>query len=546
MAKHGSSIISGISAASIREEMERRFSYLHSHDLYNGEHAGEYAVLESILSDFVEEESPGLESVLSVGDFASSTDGVRGLADGERLGGSRADSGAAPSSPRLLTGGFPSTESSFSPSDVPEFSHGGYDGGVVVGFDGTWNPLRFSRLCEILDKAKELAGESAREEGLEGFPLNLDGVEVLVSPKGGLAGGEEAKGGVVYKYRFFCQGVEFLIHSKPSNHIQPVRIRYGAESVQGHRDRFYEVHFGFVLPFLKKLGLVVHADKLSRVDMQCLIDVPVGDFVRLFQDGHVVTKLRKKSVHGTMTRDDTITVGSKNNVQFCIYDKGRELRSQKSSLVKEALFVRDCVGDEWYNSRRPITRVEVRLGRDALKSLGINSVSDLQQSERGVVDLLTTEWLRILAQPKVRGHEGHAALHPIWERVRQLFFSYFSGNDVPVKWEKRESLVCNSAALERQALGCLSKALAYQFGEQDRSSLSKQLANGWVDRVGNELHEKLNSCAVLTRCKTGVEFGSSSGGGYDAELEPSYALDSSVLERKRASIDSWVHSIKRE
>jgi hypothetical protein len=252
--------------------------------------------------------------------------------------------------------------------EVPEFSHGGYDGGVVVGFEGTWNAAEFSYLLSILDAAKEEAGEACKE-GLEGLPLNLEGEEVLVSPKGGLAGGSEAKGGVVYKYRFFCKGVEFLIHSNPSQHIQPVRVRYGAESVQGHRNRFFDVHFGFVLPFLKRLGLDVKSDKLSRVDMQCLIDVPMSEFSYLLraEHQHVVTKLRKKSEHGTMSgRVETVEIGSVSNVQFCFYDKGRELRAKKSNILKEALFIRDCVGDEWYNSGRPITRIEIRLGSESI------------------------------------------------------------------------------------------------------------------------------------------------------------------------------------
>jgi len=46
--------------------------------------------------------------------------------------------------------------------------------------------------------------------------------------------------------------------------------------------------------------------------MQCLIDIPVQEFVYLLDDrnGHVVTKLRKKSVMGTMRRDDTVEIGS--------------------------------------------------------------------------------------------------------------------------------------------------------------------------------------------------------------------------------------------
>ena len=363
-------------ASGMRDYMERRFLHLYTTDRYNGQYAGEFSTLEMMLADNYKDGDDFMEGRQTIGNFATPTFEC----DGEGAGGGGGGSRPVAGSPRLLIGGGPSTDCSDLPSsEVHEFSHGGYDGGVSVGFEGTWDSLEFSRLVEILESAKEKAFDSVKD-GLEGFPLDLDGVEVLVSAKGGFAGGSDAKGGIVYKYRFFCQGVEFLIHSNPSHHIQPVRVRYGAESVQGHRNRFFEVHFGFVLPFLRKIGLEVKSEKLSRVDMQCLIDVPMSEFAYLLDENnkHVVTKLRKKSVHGTMKRVDTITIGSVNNVQFCFYDKSQELRSKKSSVLKEAIFIRDCIGDEWYNSGRPVTRVEVRLGRDALKSLCIDTVSDLQ------------------------------------------------------------------------------------------------------------------------------------------------------------------------
>jgi hypothetical protein len=147
--------------------------------------------------------------------------------------------------------------------------------------------------------------------------------------------------------------------------------------------------------------------------------------------------------------------------------------------------------------------------------LGVDSVSDLQRSDRAIIDLLTTEWLRILEHPKVRGHETRtvgservsAVIHPVWERVRNLFFFYFTGRDVVVCWGKNESVVCDPVALELQALGCLSKVLAYSFGEQDGEESSVQLGIGWVERVGNRLHEKLTNTVLLSRCKSGVEFG---------------------------------------
>jgi len=119
--------------------------------------------------------------------------------------------GGSALSPKLLTGGIPCTESlptpQESPSDVPEFSHGGYDGGIEGGVDGTWSPLKFSEVIAKLEAAKELACEV--QKGPEGIPLELAGEEVLVMPTGGKVGG------LLYKYRFLCRGVEFLVHSNP-------------------------------------------------------------------------------------------------------------------------------------------------------------------------------------------------------------------------------------------------------------------------------------------------------------------------------------------
>jgi len=326
-----------------------------------------------------------------------------------------------------------------------------------------------------------------------------------------------------------------MFQSTPNKHIQPVRIRYGAESLQGDRDRLFSLHEGFVLPFLRKLGFIVTEEKLSRLDLQCLVDIPVRDFMVLLLNGHFVTKFRKKAIYGTMTRDETFELGSMVNIQLCIYDKRQEFTSRKSSVLKEAQFMEECVGEEWYNSSRPITRVEFRLGRDALKSFGIDTISDLRDKERGLIDILTTEWVRILEKPKIRGHENTASIHPIWERVRRAFFSHFTGKVSEVKWEKRASVSCDPVALERQALGCMSKALAYRFGEQVEVKDTKGLANGWVDTIVIDLHEKLNVVAEVVRHKTGIELGPRVSGKvvYDESFDIKTTIDSELADRKR-------------
>ena len=111
-----------------------------------------------------------------------------------------------------------------------------------------------------------------------------------------------------------------------------------------------------------------------------------------------------------------------------------------------------------------------------------------------------------------------------------------------VKWEKSESLSCDPVALEKQALGCLSKALAVRHGEQEDTTSSVCLGAEWVNSVGTELHSKLNLTAVLTRHKTGIEFGSSTSMsvGYDIDMEPQYTLDAELIDRKRLSVNSWL------
>ena len=516
-------MVEPITAESLRVRMESRFHYLHYNDQYHGCHAGQYDFLREVLADDILDDD-GLSSCAMDGTeqlFQDSAPVMIAHGEWHDSAGNRGDSrGVGGSAPQLLTGGIPCTSSLQSPTlpfpEVPEYDHGGYDGGIEVGFDGTWNPLKFSDLLEELERSKELAGEI--QKGPEGFAVNLAGEDVLVMPTGGKVGG------LLYKYRFICKGVEFLVHSNPPKGRQPVRVRYLAESLIGNN--FFVVHEQFTMPFLKRLGLTVHADKPSRIDMQVMIDVPPSEFIRLFESGHVVTKLRKGGIWFSVSqqgvRKETLTIGSPSKVEISIYDKGKELRSKKSNVIKEAFFIERCVGDEWINSGRPITRVELRLGREALKCLGVNTVADLKERECGITDLITHDWFRILENPKVRGHENTAAIHPAWERVRSLFRSYFSGAGVEeVVWEKKQSVSCDPVALEKQALGCLSKALACRFGEQSSRKSSVELANGWVDRVQNDLHEKLNTFAEHVRVKTGIELGVSACEpvGYDSEMD---------------------------
>jgi hypothetical protein len=133
----------------------------------------------------------------------------------------------------------------------------------------------------------------------------LPSEEVLVMPTGGRAGG------LLYKYRIICRGVEILIHSNPPMGRQGIRFRYFAESLQGGRDRFYNTHFEFLIPFITRLGFTIEDEKLSRVDANVNLSVSMAEFSRLKQNGHIVRKARKRAFYGTDdVVDETIGPGS--------------------------------------------------------------------------------------------------------------------------------------------------------------------------------------------------------------------------------------------
>jgi hypothetical protein len=62
-----------------------------------------------------------------------------------------------------------------------------------------------------------------------------------------------------------------------------VRFRYLAEALIGNN--LFVVHEQFVLPFIQRLGITIHSDKPSRIDMQIMIDVPAAKFCELFESG---------------------------------------------------------------------------------------------------------------------------------------------------------------------------------------------------------------------------------------------------------------------
>jgi uncharacterized protein YuzB (UPF0349 family) len=250
--------------------------------------------------------------------------------------------------------------------------------------------------------------------------------------------------------------------------IQLVRVRYNAECLIG-RDLFF-VHQQTV-EFLRSLGFTILEEKISRVDMQVMVERDISEFMAAIFDQRWVCTARKYHFHGEGSRcaPDTFTLGSA--IQICIYDKRKELfENQEKQPFKLALMVRNCFGDDWLVNGKPVTRVEFRIRRDVLKDMGIDSVKDLLECEQGLAHYCCHSWFRLVEEEKVKGHTHEQEVALIWQEVQAAFEKWFpglEGHNKPVERVYSKPLRCSARQLELQALGCLSKAAALTMDVTD-------------------------------------------------------------------------------
>ena len=408
------------------------------------------------------------------------------------------------------------------------FHFGGYDGQTEIGIEGYWLLDCLEKICKFLERLKIEAGENP--DGMaEG---EFCGYKVLVSVSG-------AKEGLYYRYRIQVDGVTILIHHNPPKNRQPARVRFSAESLMVN---LAPAVWQRVRNFFAVIGFVVTKAVPSRVDLQVTTDsFSMSHFVDLLKKGHVVTRLRKQSVYGDNVFGGdvgTVSFGSGSSpVQITVYDKWKELHSGGNSLTQKYVLNLQKMGDDWVNSGRPVTRVEIRINRDGLKNMGIDTIDDLFGNEWAIINLITQNWFRILAEPKKKGNEWKQKNHPVWDRIRSLFRLYFPDghDDAKAEWNPPEPVACDPVSLEKQALGCLSKASAVRYGEQatehDSMMAAVHILNHYKGK--DSLHYKTNTIAKHTQIKTGIPLG--------LRVEESWeTIDPAVLDRSRKQANEWI------
>ena len=281
---------------------------------------------------------------------------------------------------------------------------GGYDGGCEVGFDGVWDVLSFGELIETLEAAR-LRAEIGSKGGKKCHEyVELCGKHFEIQPYG-------TNGGVCYRYILKGCGLRLYFHSSPdTKNIQPVRVHYEAESLIGRS--LFSVHAA-VCKLLSDLGFRISDEKISRLDLQVMIDIPVENFVVPVVLGHAVKRAQKDTLHRKHGKVQTYRLGV--NTILRIYDKRAELL-EGGDDTKLALMIKECFGGEL---PEVCTRVEYQLRRDLLRETGINSVTDLQSMETDLVRWLTSDWFRLLDGPKKKNNESRQAVLADWQRAER-------------------------------------------------------------------------------------------------------------------------------
>jgi len=331
-----------------------------------------------------------------------------------------------------------------------------------------WEDEMFSKLCEELKKAQHAARDDA--QGFKGDILVVDGREFIVSPAGAKG---KAKGSPYYAWVCESHGLRIKVADRVNPHEKIPNVSVHAGSLLLMQAGIEGV-WADVQAAIEKLGGEIVRDKLTRID--ACVDLPgvdVGVFTRALNDGCVITRARKRAIHFNGDRPTGMTCGA-GATMVRMYDKALEVR-QRGDEAKQ-LYLEKF---RWGGPQKTATRVEFQLRRDALKSLGVDSVDDWIEKRAAIVAYLTGQWCRLVVDvDKSNQNHGRAALLAEWQVVADAFVAWV-GRAAPAK--RNKTAAPDADALMKQAAGCLMSA--YAVNQPDSATGIDEVFGYYVDRL---------------------------------------------------------------
>jgi hypothetical protein len=226
-------------------------------------------------------------------------------------------------------------------------------------------------------------------------------------------------------------------------------------------------------------------------------------------------------------------------LRVSIYDKRKELQKQlKSDPVKVALMLDNVLGNDFFETETPLTRVEFQLHRKVLRDFNIDSVQDLLEHETSLAIFCTKKWFRILSEPKKTGHTSEQSTAEFWLQVQAEFMNVFCGAEGhrhEIKRDKKDVVRCSAGHLTAQLLGCGATAAVLTLGHK---AGFMDVLRYILDSIGSGAVKMFNRYKERATELASQVFG--------ADVETPQNCCGASLETVRAEINQWFDSIRKQ
>lgn len=316
-----------------------------------------------------------------------------------------------------------------------------------ISIYGLWPPAVFIDLAARLHRARQKA-----ERGLDGsYIVTSEGDRVEVAPTG-------VKHGVYCRYSLQWNGckIDIVDNAAPSEKRLSVFVSIGSITLMklGH-----EKAWEGVKGLLCCLGFETIKDVVSRVDL--CVDLPHQTMqpVQVCVEGErIICRAGKYSEFGTFESMETYYRG-KGSMLVRIYDKFNEV---KDDPIKKAIMEKM----RWGGKVEAAVRVEFQLRRKTLaKRFKIQSTEDLFLNLGTIAEWSNKKWFRLTDRRVDRKNKNQSRARncEFWDTVQEKFKQWTgkAKNRTPMN---ESETIPDFQALEKQAIGCISKIAAHRDG----------------------------------------------------------------------------------
>lgn len=243
------------------------------------------------------------------------------------------------------------------------------------------------------------------------------------------------------------------------------------------------------------LGGRIVANKVSRLDVCAdLPDVDVRKFGVALLQQHVVTQVRRASIYLENFETEGVKLG-RGDIVCRGYCKTKEIKQKRDVVAQERM-----ERIRWGGKAPEMSlRIEFQLRRKALKSLGVDSISDWFAKSGAVCAYLTHDWLRVTTTKpdKANRNQGRAVTVDWWRDVVEAFNEWAGRMSRAARTTTQGAM--DMEALTQSGVGCFLSALSVEVGAMDDpEEIAAEIAVRVADYIKDN-PEKVRK-ALLRKC----------------------------------------------